>query len=564
MSSYSIAYDIFANDKGFTSTVRGMQGTFKDFRNNVGKNFQDVQQQFANFKNVGKGVADFGKSWALKISAPTAAFTTFSLKAFMDLEKVRNKFTTFFGKEAPEAMQFTQKYAQNTAYGFQEVAEMMNMFKRQQKAFSLTDTGVTGATKGVGDVLLAYSDTQDDRERAMKAISQIGMATHMNLGDVHQLTNAQIPILDMLQRSMGKTGPEIFKMIRDGQVTSKMILETLLNESKTDQIKQLLDLRSKSLGQAWDSLTENFTLFRAGWGEMLSETLGLPEGFKTMTSVIQQMTIAIKEASPMTKNILAWGTIFLMAVPPLSMLIWTFMKLRAAMNMGKTLLFGQKIANEAKMAASGISKAAHQAELDWLKITGGTQKVRQSINKTQLAMGMLSAAMLASQIASTNWGEKLKALQTDGIFTSIVKNVDVIVMGIEGLIVAQTAFNTAALANPYVRIALGIAALGGLIYEASQREANDPKKNKILNAGRAELGLAPVGIPSDWKKGTTSVPTSAPTQAPTNVDVKVENYFTEGQKPKTKVTTQTRDPNAGLMTQINNSYGTVGFAGVMD
>lgn len=164
---------------------------------------------------------------ALAISAIGAAALTagaiIGVKFNADMETARQGFITLLGsaEKADKTIAMIKKDAASTPF------EVAGLVKANQLLTSITKDGEKSEVilMNVGKALAAMGKGQNELDRIIVNLQQIGSVGHASMIDIKQFAFAGIPIFEMLSEATGKTGQALDDMISNGEITFDVLMQ---------------------------------------------------------------------------------------------------------------------------------------------------------------------------------------------------------------------------------------------------------------------------------------------------------------------------------------------------
>jgi len=145
-------------------------------------------------------------------------------------------------------------FAKATPFGVNQLRELA----LQMRGFGFETKEIIPNLQRLGDLTGGRADVL---RRMLVNLSQIRNLGKAQTVDLKQIANAGIPILQQLEKQLGKTAAQIQEMIPKGQITSAMIDEAFRQmTSSSGQFFEQMKERSKTFGGQVDKLAEQFTI----------------------------------------------------------------------------------------------------------------------------------------------------------------------------------------------------------------------------------------------------------------------------------------------------------------
>jgi tape measure domain-containing protein len=356
-----------------------------------------------------------------------AAALAFPLKMAANYERLRVQMNILTGSAAEGGRTFASllKLAKETPLSLTEVAQAQTRMMGYGQ--SAKDAAV--AVKMLGDVT---SVTQGDMQAAIVAYGQAAQEGKLLTRDVRQFINAGVPIVDILQRTVGKD-KNIFKMAEEGKITFDLLQRSMTDAtSKGGLFADGLKIQAGTLQGTWVKFIDVLERTAAVFGDvMVPEVKGL---LNALMPLLEDFGAFIKRNEILAKAVMYLGGAFV------------------AMT---SIVFALNAATWAAMFVKG----------QYIKVL------------MLLRLGMLRNALAARIFAMNMWlqtgGLSAAMAAASGYFTvlraSLVPAVISAVLATKSWIASIFALNTAIFSIPIIGWILGVVAalvtLGVVIYK---------------------------------------------------------------------------------------------------
>jgi tape measure domain-containing protein len=178
------------------------------------------------------------------------------------MQQAQIGFTTLLGsaQEAQKMLQDLADFAQSTPFELTGVEEAA----KQMLAMGFTAKEILPDMKAIGDAAAALGLQTDGIQRITLALGQLKTHGVVDAQDMLQLTEAGIPAWDILAKAIGKTVPELQKLVSQGVVPADKAVQALIqgmeqrfpnmlqkmNNSFVSQMGNLKDGLNRTLGEA--------------------------------------------------------------------------------------------------------------------------------------------------------------------------------------------------------------------------------------------------------------------------------------------------------------------------
>jgi len=204
----------------------------------------------------GQKLASVGGALTLGVTTPLLAAGAAGLKFAASMESSAVKYGVLLG-DMSKGIPFTEELkelAAQTPLAFQGLDQAAQTLL----GFQVSADGLTETLRMLGD--LAKGNAEKLQGVAL-AYGQMSAAGRANMQDLNQLINAGVPILGALATSMGKTTPEIRKLVEEGKIGFSDVdaaLKGLVAEGGLfhDMMQRVAETAEGKLSTALDSLKD--------------------------------------------------------------------------------------------------------------------------------------------------------------------------------------------------------------------------------------------------------------------------------------------------------------------
>lgn len=168
------------------------------------------------------------------------------------------------------------RISNDTRSSFEANVEMYARMRRASEDLGVSQQRIINFTKGLNQAMILSGATTVEAKNAAIQLSQ-GMAMGALRGDELRSVAEQLPVvLDVVKRTLGKTRGEIVQMGRDGQITTKLILEAF--EAQADYLEEEFAKTIPTVGQAWQVFRNQLQLWLGTSDQTLQASRSLAEG----------------------------------------------------------------------------------------------------------------------------------------------------------------------------------------------------------------------------------------------------------------------------------------------
>ncbi len=279
MATSQLGFDIFARDRA--SKVFDKVGKSSEHAGNR------VSKLGRTFRSVGRMAAKGAVLAGGALAGLGIAGAVMGVKTAAGLQQAQIGFETMLGsaKKATAFLGDLKKFAASTPFELPGLIENSRMLigvgiAAKDTIPLLTDFGDAAGALGIG---------QENFSRIMLAMSQSISAGKLKLGDMNQLMNNGLPIWGLLSRAIGKSVPEIQKMISHGQLLTADVLPKLQAQMHKDY-GGAMARQSQTLSGLWSTFMDTLNLGLADAIMPLVPVLqkALPGAMKVMGSAFKR------------------------------------------------------------------------------------------------------------------------------------------------------------------------------------------------------------------------------------------------------------------------------------
>lgn len=286
------------------SVVAHVKADISDFT----KGMTEVEKQVGGFKksldNVGDNLTSFGKKATLFMTTPIIAAGTAAIKAAADFEQLQVAMSTILGDSgaAAKLLADLKDFAAKTPFEFTDIAQAT----KQLLAYGFAQDEIIGTSRTLGDVAAGLNIPFGDLAYLYGTLraQQVAYTKDMN-----QFANRGIPIWDELAKVMGKTVPEVRKLVEAGEVDFPLIQQAFANMTgEGGKFHNLMQAQSQTTAGQFSNLKDSIGFLARDIGVLLLPTAmqliqtlrslvewvnGLSEGKKQLIIIIAAFVAAI-------------------------------------------------------------------------------------------------------------------------------------------------------------------------------------------------------------------------------------------------------------------------------
>lgn len=450
--------------------------------NDVGKASEKAGSSFLSLGNIIKGSLVYNAVYAA-INAVTSAIKN-SIGAGIQYDSTMQQldvgFTTLLGSasQAQTMLRQLADFAQATPFDLQGVTESA----KQMLAMGFSAKEILPDMKAIGDAAAGLGLQTDGIQRITLALGQLRTHGVADAQDLLQLTEAGIPAWDILAESMGKTVPELQKMVTKGLVPAQQATEALI-AGMEQRFPNMLGKLNSSFASQMGNMSD---AFKRTFGELMTPTFNYLTN--TALPALNDKLNTFRQTLEQAGAVQAFKTI----IPP--GVVDTVVGLYNAVK--KVFDFIEQNGPAIESILAGL--AAFKLASMFSDISGLTKFVT-AIKEAQKATKDLTVAQAA-----------LSVFMKDSIIGSFITKIKDLRKAYADLSIAQAALNVIMDANPIGVIAAAIGVLiaaSALLYRAWTKDWGgiQEKTKAVVNVIKAYFQLLVAGAMDEFYALKTGV-----------------------------------------------------------
>lgn len=210
------------------------------------------------FGTHAEGVSNSLKSAVNKTSrvliAATTAAVTFAVKSASEFEQSRIAFDTMLGsaEAGKKIMKDLSDFARKTPFELPDVVEGA----KKLLAYGISAEDVMKDLKTLGDISAGVG--KDKLPQLTLAFGQVATKGKLFGQEIRQFTEAGIPLIDELSKSLGVTKERVVEMSENGEIGFAQVRKALENMTgEGGKFFKLMDRQSKSFGGVVSNIKDN-------------------------------------------------------------------------------------------------------------------------------------------------------------------------------------------------------------------------------------------------------------------------------------------------------------------
>jgi tape measure domain-containing protein len=235
-----------------------------DARDNTSAALSSVSKHLGNLHGYMQNATTASRQFAAAGSILTGVLSGIGymgLRTSADLETAQVGLTTLLGsaEDAAKTIAEIKRVAASTPF------EVNGLARATQLLASVTHDGPRSVKvlSDIGEALVAMGKGNEELDRIMVNLQQVGALGHASMVDIKQFAYAGIPIFEMLKSQTGLTGDALDSFVADGKVTFDML--TAMFDKANDSGGQFFN--------AYKNNADSFNQIQATMRESISLTV---------------------------------------------------------------------------------------------------------------------------------------------------------------------------------------------------------------------------------------------------------------------------------------------------
>jgi len=335
----------------------------------------DSRQRFTGYQHAGSMAGSLQRY----VSLPATIGAGISLRNAMRLEQQQLSLTAFKGKEGgKEAYAQIAKYAIESALSIQDVQSLFLGLYAGRKHMGVEGTKeIMGKVKDIGDLMLSFVGDRARRAETAEQFRQIFMKGVAEMRfDLKIIQEKGIPIYGALQKYTGMGLEELrqffFEKTGSMHLPAKLIADIVSKYAKDPNVIESLKIRSTTLTQAYDSLSDTAFIWSGEIGLSIAKQSGLITLMDSVTTSLTKRVASLRldkdwKGGPFD-SIIGLGTVLAISVPVLTGIMIFLKKIVASLAIttaGGQVVSGGRILLRNALMSTGIMSALYLTTVDW-------------------------------------------------------------------------------------------------------------------------------------------------------------------------------------------------------
>ena len=258
-----------------------------------------------------------GKFLTTRFSIPLAAAGVVALKTSAKFERLRVTMDVLTGSAEQGAKSYNElvEVSSKTPFRLEQLSKGFNILL----GFGLAADDTMNATRRLGDMVAL---TGGNLNNVAIAFGQARAEGKVMTRDLRQLINQQIPIIELLEKELGKTSAEIFEMAETSRLGYDVVARAINNATNEGgKFYRGTERLADTLDGVWSTFRDNVDLAAKTFGDSIEKALGVKEVLKTMGGVLRVLANRFKSLDDSTKSwVVRLGVVAIAAGPLLLVL----------------------------------------------------------------------------------------------------------------------------------------------------------------------------------------------------------------------------------------------------
>lgn len=290
----SLGIDVTARTAAFEKGLRQAQNDVKNFASAIGGvEGKLISMATGGLGGIVAGVAGAVTSLAGLSKAMEAVGASVGIAS--QAEQTQVVFATLLqsAERAKEMIRDLQSFAIESPFQSDQLKEAA----KRLLSFKFEGDRVLPLLRMLGDI--SAGSGKDIAELAT-IFGQVKLATRLTGMELLQFTNANIPLVAELAQMLGKTEPEIKKMVEAGSISFEMVTQALQRMTQEGGLFfGLMEAQSKTLGGRFSAFQESLERIAMKFGEVVIGALDLKGNLENVSNVATDFTTALTNMAPL-------------------------------------------------------------------------------------------------------------------------------------------------------------------------------------------------------------------------------------------------------------------------
>lgn len=289
-----------------------------------------IKSTSASIQSIGSSFRSLGVELAATFSIPLGILAKKAISASADFESLRMKMDVLAGSTEKGAELFERLVNLDvyTPFELSELTQATNIMM----GFGQSSDDAYQNLLLLGDIAAVVGA---DFNRLAITFGQASAEGKLYTKDIREFINNSIPIVGMLADELGVAQGKIFDLAEEGKITFPILIRTLQRATTSGGMFEggMKKLARTSKG-VWSTFKGVVNIALAEFGNELQKTFGLTEKLEKFGNWISKMTENFKKLYPETKRNIFLFLGALTIIPPLLIILGTFIKIIGILKAG--------------------------------------------------------------------------------------------------------------------------------------------------------------------------------------------------------------------------------------
>lgn len=264
---------------------------------NVSKTVDGLQKRLSGITSA---FSSLGKT-ALASFGPLAGMIGigFGVKLAAEAETAKVGFSTMLGsaEKAQILLNQLKSFAASTPFEFPE----LRTAAQSLLSFGVDAGAIQSRLKTLGDVASGSSSSIEDLALIYGKTLAKGK---FELEQGNQLAERGIPIYSTLAKQLGKTQPELMKMISAGKVSAAHVQQAFETMAGAGGIfENAMEKQSQTIAGKWSTFVDNIKQVATGIGEFIIDAFGIGDLLSTVNDATGSITQTLESWKPVALSV---------------------------------------------------------------------------------------------------------------------------------------------------------------------------------------------------------------------------------------------------------------------
>lgn len=279
---------------------QGGERTGRSFAEGFGRGVRRANEALGAFSQrlglLSFQVTSLGFTMSAAFSAPVAAITALAaavgIQSATIIEDATVAFTTLLGTQerADRFLRTLRDFAASSP-----IFDLDNViqFSRNLLGAGVRAERIIPTLTALSSIAAAYGLDQEQLNRALRGFTQSLLLGRVFQEELNQITEAGIPIYDLLAKAFGKTKQEIQKLVTDKEISPEQLFDQIVKLGNSGQFLTGLQQRASTLTGVWQQFKETL---QANLADAL--TPQLPRIKEFLRTIDQSLQETLRNSGP--------------------------------------------------------------------------------------------------------------------------------------------------------------------------------------------------------------------------------------------------------------------------